>query len=116
MDDHKPIWDKIERQDSEIRDLVAWRQTAEYRIGQTEQRFDQLIKDNARAFGELSQGMKALAKELSEVHSELMRERGRLDAIKESKTEATDYKRWIWPVIISAIALLYTMGVIGGAG
>lgn len=114
MDELKPIWDKIDSHGREINDLMGWRQTSEYRVGQMESRFDALIKDNARAFGELNHGIKEVSKEVSEIHSEQMRQMGRMEAKLESDKQAIDYKRWILPAIVSIFALLAALGIING--
>jgi phage portal protein BeeE len=114
VEELRPIWEKIDDHQRAINEHVAWRQTTEYRISQMETRFDQSIKDNARAFGELAHTLKEVSKEVSEIHSEQMRQMGRFEALKDAKKESADWKKWIIPVVISILALLYTLGIIQG--
>jgi phage portal protein BeeE len=114
VDELRPIWEKIDDHQRAINEHSAWRQTTEYRISQMETRFDQSIKDNARAFGELAHTLKEVSKEVSEIHSEQMRQMGRFEALKDAKKESADWKRWLVPALISGVALLAALGIIQG--
>jgi hypothetical protein len=132
VEELRPIWEKIDDHQRAINEHAAWRQTNEYRMGQMETRFDQLIKDNARTFGEISHTMKEVSKEVGEIHAEQMRQIGRIEAMNEAKRsqveaeriaqerldstrkESADWKRWLWPTLTGTLMLLAALGIIQG--
>jgi septal ring factor EnvC (AmiA/AmiB activator) len=132
VDELRPIWEKIDDHQRAINEQAAWRQTTEYRISQMETRFDQSLKDSARAFGELAHAVKEVSKEVSEIHAEQMRQMGRIEAMNEAKRgqieaeriaqerldstrkESADWKRWLWPTITGTLMLLAALGIIQG--
>lgn len=110
MSDQNPIWEKIDHHAREIGELKSFRDSAEYRIAQIESRIEMLLRDNAKATGELVGIMKELQKELSAVRDEQIKQQAREEERQKSSGKV---QAWV-PIAISVIMMLLALGWING--
>lgn len=106
----EPIWEKIDCHAREIGELKSFRDRAEYRIAQIESRIESLLRDNAKATGELVGMLRELQKELSAVRDEQIKQQAR-----EEERQKSSNRVQVWvPISVSVIMMLLALGWING--
>lgn len=106
----EPIWEKIDHHAREIGELKSFRDRAEYRIAQIESRIEALLRDNAKAAGELVGMLRELQKELGAVRDEQIKQQAREE---ERQKSANRVQVWV-PISVSVIMMLLALGWING--